>query len=173
MYTEIIKIPKERIAVLIGKKGETKRYLEQRTHTRIKVSSQEGEVSIHAEDSFNTFATVPVIKAIARGFNPEIAIQLLKENYHLEIMDMRDFAKNSKKKMDRIRARLIGTQGKAREMLEQLTNTRIVIHGRTVAVIGGVDEVHIARQGVEKLLQGSPHSNVYSFIETQMRKLRE
>lgn len=172
MYREELKIPKERIAILIGKKGETKRDLERRTKTKIQ-ASKEGEVKISAEESFNTFLAMPVVKAIGRGFNPGIAILLVRDNYHLEIIDLRDFAKDSKKKMQRIRGRLIGTEGKSWKMLEKLTNTHIAVQGRTAAIIGLVEEVHIARQAIEKLVGGSPHSNVYHFIESQMRRLRE
>ena len=172
MYVEELKIPKERIAVFIGRKGETKRSLERRTKTKIRVS-KEGDVQIMAEESFNTFIATPVVKAIGRGFNPDIAALLTRENMHLEIIDLRDFAKDSKAKLQRIRARLIGTEGKAWKMIEKLTNTHLAVHGRTAAIIGKVDEVHIARQAIEKLLGGSPHSNVYHFIESQMQNLRE
>lgn len=170
MYEEELKIPKERVAVLIGKQGETKRSIERRTKTRIQVS-REGDVKIIAEESVNIFIAIPIVKAIARGFNPEIAVMLARDNFHLEIIDMRAFAKDSKAKMQRIRARLIGTQGKAWKMIEQLTNCYLAVHGRTVAAIGGVEEVQIARQAIEKLLGGSPHSNVYRFIESQMENI--
>ena len=172
MYEEEVKIPKERIAVLIGKKGETKRAIERRTKTKIRVS-KEGDVQITAEESVSTFITVPIVRAIGRGFNPEIATLLARDNFHLEIVDLRTFAKDSKAKLQRIRARLIGTQGKAWKMIEQLTNCYLAVHGRTAAVIGGVEEVQIARQAVEKLLGGSPHSNVYHFIESQMENLHK
>ncbi|MBI1972920.1 RNA-processing protein [Candidatus Woesearchaeota archaeon] len=172
MYQEELKIPKERVAVLIGKKGETKRTIEKRTKTKIKIS-RDGDVKITAEESVNTFIAAPIVKAIGRGFNPEIAALLTRDNFHLELIDLRDFAKDSKAKLQRIRSRLIGTGGKARKMLEQLTNTYIVVQGRTAAIIGAVEEVHIARQAIEKLLGGAPHSNVYQFIEAQMRTLRE
>ena len=172
MYSEELKIPKERIAVVIGKKGEIKRALERKTKTKIQVS-KEGEVKITAKESFNTFIAAPIIKAIGRGFNPGIAILLVRDNFHLEVIDMRDFAKDSKAKMQRIRARLIGTGGKAWKMLEKLTNTHIAVQGRTASIIGLVEEVHIARQAIEKLLGGSPHSNVYHFIASQMHNVRQ
>lgn len=172
MYQEELKIPKERVAVLIGKRGEAKRTLEKRTKTKIKIS-REGDVMITAEESFHTFLAAPIVKAIGRGFNPEIATLLVRDDFHLEIIDLRDFAKDSKAKLQRIRSRLIGTEGKARKILEKLTKTHIVIQGRTAAIIGAVEEVHIARQAIEKLLGGAPHNNVYQFIGAQMRTLRE
>ena len=170
MYEDELKIPKDRVAVLIGKKGETKRAIQSRTKTKIRVS-KEGDVEITAEESVSTFIAVPIVRAIGRGFNPEITMKLARDNFYLEVIDMRAFSKDSKARMQSIRARLIGTQGKAWKMLEQLTNCHLAVHGRTAAVIGGVEEVQIARQAVEKLLGGSPHSNVYHFIESQMENL--
>ena len=46
-----LKISKERIAILIGKKGETKRRLETLTKSKINIDSKEGDVIIRGEDS--------------------------------------------------------------------------------------------------------------------------
>jgi len=65
--------------------------------------------------------TREVVKAIARGFSPEAARLLLKSDYTLEIINLRDYGLESPNKLARIRARLIGTGGKARRTLETLT----------------------------------------------------
>ena len=83
MYEEEIKVPKERIAILIGKKGELKRELEKITKTKIYIDSNNNLVTLKAEDSINLFNALPIIKAIARGFNPDIAELLNEEDYTL------------------------------------------------------------------------------------------
>ncbi len=82
---------------------------------------------------------------------------------------MSAFSRKSEKNLIRIRARLIGKEGKARMMLETLTNTHISIHGKTAAIIGEVYDVLLAKHAVERLLQGAPHGNVYKYIESQKR----
>lgn len=166
MFSSELKIPRERVAILIGKKGVTKKTIERRTRTRITVN-KDGEVLIEGEDSLDTFNTGPVVKAIGRGFNPDIALMLLNEEFRLEIINIQDFTKKSKKKFIRIKARLIGTQGKARKVLEKLTMTDISVYGKTVCIIGKIEDVMLAKIGVEKLLKGAPHGNVYKFIELQ------
>src|SRR3989344_1087441 len=94
-----------------------------------------------------------------------------KENSE-EIINIKEFTKGSEKKFKRIKSRLIGTQGKTRKVIERLTNCNLVIYGKTVSLIGGVETIIIARKGVEKLLSGSPHGNVYGFIEREIRKLK-
>ena len=69
-----LKIPKERVAVLIGKKGEIKKQIEQATNTKLKIDSKEGDVEISGEDALKLYATREIIRAIGRGFNPEIAM---------------------------------------------------------------------------------------------------
>ncbi|MCX6707311.1 MAG: KH domain-containing protein [Candidatus Woesearchaeota archaeon] len=41
-YSYDIKIPKDRVAVLIGKKGEVKKEIEECTKSKIKIDSKEG-----------------------------------------------------------------------------------------------------------------------------------
>ena len=74
---------------------------------------------------------------------------------------------DSEKKLDRLKGRVIGSRGKSRNTLEKLTNTNISVYGKTIAIIGLIEDISISREAVEKLLQGSAHSNVYNFIEKQ------
>ena len=168
MFFDEIKIPKQRVAVLIGRKGETKRFIERKTHTKIKVST-EGDVSISSEDNINIFNARPIILSIARGFNPEISLMLLDESYILELISMKDYAKNEKA-MIRMRARIIGAQGKAWKMLESLSGVFISVYGKTIGIIGKIDDIDIAKRAVEKLLKGAPHGNVYKYIEMEKKK---
>lgn len=164
---ETIKIPKERVAVIIGEKGSTKRDIQRKTKTKLSINSKEGDIKIEGEESLNVFLTVQVIKAIGRGFNPDIALNLIRENYNLEILNIKDYVRSTKNDQERIKARIIGTKGKARKTIEHLTNTYICVYGKTVSIIGLVEDVIFARRAVEKLLKGTPHGNLYKWIEMQ------
>ena len=165
---EQLKIPKERISVLIGVKGSIKRKIQKLTSTRLMINSEEGDVFIEGE-SLDVFNCLNIVKAISRGFNPEIALKLLDENYSLEIIPIEEFSRN-KNDLIRIRSRLIGTEGRARKYLEHITNTDIIVYGKTVCIIGKTENVMIARQGIINLLHGSKHGNVYSYIEKLKNK---
>ena len=54
-YNYELKMPKERIAVLIGKAGETKKSIENATKTKINVDSVEGEVTIRGDDALGLY----------------------------------------------------------------------------------------------------------------------
>lgn len=167
-----IKVPKERVAVLIGKNGETKRELEGFTDCKMEVDSKEGDVRISGKDSLKMYALREVVKAIGRGFNPEIARLLLKQDYSLEIINLLDFVKN-KEHFERVKGRVIGAEGKSRQTIEALTNTFISVYGKTIGIIGDPEGVVYSKKAVESLLQGSPHSNVYRWLEKNKRLLKE
>ena len=98
-------------------------------------------------------------------------MKLLDENFNLEVLSIDSFAR-SKKDLIRIRARIIGTRGRARENIEEISNTDIEVYGKTVSIIGKVENVMVAKQGITNLLHGSKHGNVYAYIEKQKSKYK-
>lgn len=170
-YSYDIKIPKSRIAVLIGKNGTVKKELEQETGTKLKIDSQEGDVVVCGEEPVNMLTARDIITAIGRGFNPEIAMLLLKQDYIFESIDISHYV-NNKGHFERIKGRVIGQDGKARQTIEELTNCSISVFGKTVSIVGPVDFIVIAKKGVEMLLSGSPHSNVYRMLERKRKEMR-
>lgn len=171
-YSYEVKIPKERVAVLIGRKGEIKKEIEDATKSRIFVDSDEGDVMITGKDSLGMFSAKDIITAIGRGFNPETAMLLLKQDYCFELIKLSDYVGKSKNKLERLKGRLIGTEGKTRKVIEMLTETNISIYGKTVGIIGQPENVECARMAVEKLLSGSQHSGVYSWLEKKRKDLK-
>ena len=167
-----LKIPKERIPVLIGTKGEVKKDLEDVSGASIDVDSKEGDVKIKGSDSLKIYMLRDVITAIGRGFNPEIAKYLIKQDYVLDVIPLLDYVKN-KGHLDRIKGRVIGAKGKSRETIEKLTGTNISVYGKTISVIGFAEHVIIAKKAIESLLIGSPHANVYKFLEKSRVKTRQ
>jgi len=149
-------VPKERTGVLIGKNGATKREIEARTKTHIEIDD---EVTI--EGGLGVLDAENIAKAIARGFTPEHAMQLVEEDKTLCIINL----PKNKKSLSRTRARIIGKQGKSRKNIERLTGSDIVVYGRTVSIIGTYENVEYAREAVEKLIKGSKHSNVFRYLE--------
>ena len=172
-YSYTLKIPKDRIAVLIGVKGKIKRELEDYSSARIEVDSSEGDVTISGKDALKLFELREVIKAIARGFNPDLAKLLLRPDYSLEIINLKEFGVDNKNQLKRIRSRVIGTEGKARRTIENLTDTFISIYGKTIAILGECTSVSIAKRAIESLIKGSMHSTVYKWLESQRRKAKK
>ena len=169
-FEYILKIPKERVAVLIGKKGEAKKQIELALKIHIDVDSKEGDVVITGEDALNVYTAREIIRAIGRGFNPDIAQQLLKVDFGFDLININEYAK-TKKDMERLKGRVIGQEGKSRATLEELTGTNICVYGKTVGIIGPFDSIVVARRAIESLLSGSLHSGVYRWIEKRKKEL--
>ncbi|MFP4567949.1 MAG: KH domain-containing protein [Candidatus Woesearchaeota archaeon] len=171
-YSVEIKIPKERVAVLIGRNGETKRELEEYTSSKMDIDSREGDVKVTGSDSLLMYAVKEVVRAIGRGFNPEIAKLLFKQDFVLEVIPLLDYVKH-KGHFERIKGRVIGANGKSRETIENLTGTYISVYGKTVSILGRAEEVINSKRAVESLLLGSPHANVYKLLEKNRRLIKE
>ena len=167
--SEELKIPKERVAVLIGEKGATKRKIQKQTKTKLTITS-EGDITIDSEDNYNVFITSNIIKAIGRGFNPLTALKLLNEDYAFDILNIHEVSGKSKKQEERIKSRVIGTDGKARRTLEKMTNTYISVYGKTIGIIGSLEEVYLAKRALDKLINGAPHGNVYKWIDREKER---
>jgi ribosomal RNA assembly protein len=167
------RITRERIGVLIGKKGMTKREIEEKTKSTIQVDSEEGLVHIEGEEADGFLHAVEIVKAIARGFSPERALTLLEdEDIFLEVIELSEFAENPAK-LERIRGRIIGRDGKSRSQIEDLTSTEISVYGKTVAIIGMIEQVKVAREAIEMLINGISHESMYSFLERKKREMKQ
>lgn len=163
-----LRIPKDRIGALIGKGGTTKKQIEESTGVMLLIDSAEGEVEIdhsEAKDPAMAIVVESIVKAIGRGFSPENALELLEEDNVLEIIDIRDYVGRKPNHIARVKSRVIGSKGKTRRIIEELTGTHISIFGNTVSVIGGSVQVSVASKALDMLMSGSEHSAVYNFLE--------
>jgi len=166
-FERAIRVPLERVGVVIGKDGATKRSLERELGIRLGVDSREGLVTVRSDSAEigDPLMAVRVIEAIGRGFSPQRARLLLEEGTAFEVIDLRDFAGRSANSLDRIRGRVIGLKGKSRRVIEELTRCHLSVYGRTVAIIGDPSEVQLASQAVRKLAGGSQHRTVYNELQ--------
>jgi len=156
-----INIPENRVSILIGEKGKTKRLIEKLTKSKLNISNK-GNITILSEN----LKTRDIVEAIGRGFNPKIALKLISEDIIFDLIEINDFSKN-KLRQSSLRSRVIGRNGSAKKMIETRTNTDITVFGKTVAFIGKVEDVYLARRTIELILQGSQHGSVYRWLKDQ------
>jgi ribosomal RNA assembly protein len=172
--TYSVKVPRDRIAVLIGRNGETLDRLKSESGMEIEVDSQTGEVILHdekAEDTYKAYRMRDVVKAIGRGFTPRKALKLMEDDLYYEEMDIREFVGKSPKRMIQVRSRVIGTRGKTRRIIEELTDCHLSVKGNTVSIIGDLEGLKVASKAVNMLLSGSEHSSVYGYMERKKKDL--
>jgi len=167
-----IKIPEERIGVLVGPNGSIKSLIEQKTRTKMEIDSDSGTVAITSlEDPLLAMRAMDLVRAIGRGFSPERALPLMDdEMLILEVLDLSKMV-GTKNDMARMKGRIIGRDGRTREIMESLSGTKISVYGKTVAILGYPEQIRVARTAMEMLIDGAPHGNVYSFLERRHRDL--
>jgi ribosomal RNA assembly protein len=173
MAVQFVRVPADRMAVVIGTSGSTKRALELQTGTKIEVDEDEDGFRIAAPDDADPIKVLKardVVLAIGRGFAPERAFRLLREDTYLAVIDIKQATgKRTKDAMWRIRSRVIGTGGRARHRLEQLSGCSVSVQGATVALIGDDKQLERASHAVQLLLRGSEHSTVFRMLAHERR----
>ena len=174
----LIKIPKERVGVLIGPEGRTKKSIEERLSVEVQIDSDAGDVTItmaeKAADPSVLFRAKDVITALGRGFSPEHAFRLIRdEEAILDLIDLRGVFGKSEADIKRVKGRIIGMNGKTRRIIEELTDTSVAVFGHTVAIIGTIEQAQVAREAIEMLIKGRMHGTVYRFLHGKRRELKK
>jgi ribosomal RNA assembly protein len=173
-----VRIPKERVGVLIGPEGTVKRGIEERLQVKLEIESETGGVQIilaeKATDPSLILRSKDVVTAIGRGFAPEQAFRLIRnEETIFDFIDLRVIFGRSDTDIRRIKSRIIGMNGKTRRTIEELTEADVVVYGHTVGFIGTFEEVDVARNAVQMIIQGSEHHTVYNFLQKKRRDLKK
>ena len=173
----LARIPKNRIAVLIGKRGSTRKMIEDACGASLHIESNSGDVSViwpedEVSDPIIKMKLPDVIFAIGRGLAPKRAVQLLEDEVFLRMYDIREWVGRQPNQTRRMRSRLIGTNGRIRSLIEELTGTEMAIYGSTVLVIGDQESLALATPAIEGILQGSEHGTVLFGLEQDRKRQR-
>ena len=86
--------------------------------------------------------------------------------------DIREWVGRQPNQTRRMRSRLIGTNGRIRTLIEEMSGCEIAVYGSTVAVLGGNDSLSLATPAIEGILGGSEHSTVLFGLEQDKRRQR-
>ncbi len=170
-------IPRERVGVLIGPKGSVKSTIEQKLFVDLDIDSDTGSVHIGVKpdspDPSSALRAKDLVVAIGRGFSPSRAFSLFNDDYSFDIVDLHDYFGKNEAEIRRVDGRIIGREGKARRNLEELTGTLISVSGHTVSVIGTFESVSMAKDALEKLIEGRQHGTVYKFLRKKRGQVKK
>lgn len=175
-FEKIIRIPQERIAVLIGKSGKAKMEIERLCQVKLDIDSQTGETTIISNgkiEDIQPFKAMEIVTAIGRGFSPENAMSLLKGENTLYVIDLREFVGKSSSNLERIKGRIIGEGGKVRKNMENLSGTQISVYGKTVSIIGNNAKLRLVVDAISSISNGSMHGAIYNKLEAANRREKE
>ncbi|VVB67448.1 Uncharacterised protein [Candidatus Norongarragalina meridionalis] len=112
-----------------------------------------------------------VITAVCLGFEPKIAKKLLGDDFFLEIIELDRLYGRSKRKIERYEGRVIGTDGRMKKKLEELSGAWIAVGEERIAIIGRFDELRNLKEAIGKILEGSEHNTVLRLLQNKHRGL--
>jgi ribosomal RNA assembly protein len=172
-----VRIPKERVGILIGPEGKVKQHIEEKLQVKLDVDS-DGNVAIvlseKATDPSMLLKAKDVVTAIGRGFTPEVTFRLIRnEDEIFDLIDLRVIFGRSESDIKRIKGRIIGAEGKTRKLIEELTEADVVVYGHTVGLIGSFEQVDAAHNAVQMIIEGCQHHTVYNYLQKKRTELKK
>ncbi len=111
----------------------------------------------------NIYDAEKVFGALDAGFSVDTALLLIDPDYLFDTMNVRDFTR--RKNLEEIRARIIGTEGKTKKLMEKLSDSFIKLKENTVYIICLAEDLRDTKTAIEKLIRGSAQGKVYGFLE--------
>ncbi|MFA7708211.1 MAG: KH domain-containing protein [Candidatus Pacearchaeota archaeon] len=135
----------------------------------VKLTNQGKNLFVDGEAD-KEFIALQIIDAVNTGFSVDKALLLKREDTILQTLHIKDLTK--RKDLERVRARIIGKEGKTLRTLNNLTGCEFAIQENSVGIIGEAESINEAIQAVISLIQGSKQANVYARAEKEVKKQR-
>lgn len=139
---------------------QNKRLLEKTLKIRIETKASTLIFEGKAEDEF---LALKVFEAIELGFSVNKALLLTDDEFTFEKILIKAITKRND--MSQVRARVIGTNRKALDTIESLSDCFLAMHDNTVGVIGHFQDVQDAMYALKRIIAGSKHSAMYAWLE--------
>ncbi|MDP1728952.1 MAG: hypothetical protein Q8L27_01980 [archaeon] len=136
---------------------------------KVKISTKNGSVLIEGEPA-NEMIAKEMIEAMGLGFSIIQVLDLKNDDFSFQKIPIKSIS--HRKDLSQVRARIVGTKGRALKNLEFLTGCELVMHDNYMGIIGHNEDVKKAAYALRKLIGGSKHSNVYAYLEEENAKQR-
>lgn len=134
---------------------------------RVKITIQRGTVFLEGTPE-EEYTAEQVIKALDLGFPLLKALEIKLNEYVLEILNLKDYART--KNLGAVKSRLIGTKGKTLRILEETTGSYFEIRDNLIGIICPPENLKDITTALISLIKGSKHGHVYGFIKRNKQK---
>ncbi|MFH1711329.1 MAG: hypothetical protein ABH840_03385 [Nanoarchaeota archaeon] len=148
----------------IKKVYENKSLLEKKLSVKLTIEGR--RVSINGNE-INEYIASNVFSAIEMGFDIETALLIPEQDYILEKIEIKNLTKRHN--LSEVRARIVGTEGRTKALIEELTGCFIALHNNKVGIIGEGETIRTCIQAIKRIIHGSKQSNIYSYLEKQRK----
>ncbi|MCX8199891.1 MAG: hypothetical protein N3G76_00290 [Candidatus Micrarchaeota archaeon] len=131
-------------------------------------------VEFESEDPFIELKGKDVLIALGTGGVPyRDALRLFSDELILKVVDISEISGDNERDVHRIMARIIGTDGKTKKIIEQITEVSMTVQESRIYLIGTLEGVSLASDAIDAIVRGAPHKKVYRLLESGRRKIRE
>ena len=137
-----------------------KNFLERELNVKIDIKGKYVRLDGEPLDEYEAYL---VLDAINLSFPVKTAILLKDEEMIFKKINIKDFSR--KKRLDIVKGRLIGTKGKTKRVLEEISGCKIKIKDNFVGIIGPAESVEYTLTGITNIIKGTKQTNVYKYLE--------
>ncbi len=142
----------------------TKEVLEEKLRVNISIKGKTVTIEGSTADEFQA---LQILEAIDLGFSTRKAMSIMDEEIVYRKINIKDYTR--RKNLHEVRARVIGTKGKTKRVIEEISGCKIVLKENTLGIIGPYDSIDAATTALKNIIRGSKQSNVYNYLETLNR----
>ena len=165
---KLIAVPQERLAIFRKNDGALLKDIGKESGVSAKLDGE--TVALEGEGGTEWIAE-QVVTAVCLGFEPKIAKKLFGDDFFLEVIELGRLYGRSKRKIERYEGRVIGTDGRMRKKLEELSGAFLAVGDEHVAIIGRFEELKNLREAITKILEGSEHNTVLRLLQYKRKGL--
>jgi len=144
----------------LGEIKKEKTFLEKKLNVKIVIQGKQVVIEGAPLDEYEASL---VLDAINFGFPARTAATLKEEDVVFHKLNIKDFTR--RRNIEIVRSRIIGTQGRTKQTIENLADCKIIVRDNEIGVICAADEIDYAITGITNLIRGSKQANVYRFLE--------
>lgn len=118
-------------------------------------------------DPYKEYEAKIILEAINFGFSVSKALLLLEEEILFRRLHIKSFTR--RKNLHEVRARLIGTYGKTKNTIEEISGCEVVIQDNEVGIIGSAESIEHATTAIKNIIRGTKQANAYRYLERMNR----
>ena len=145
-----------------------KKELESKLNVKLIIKGKRVEINGNSLDEYEASM---VVEAIGFGFPADVALLVKEEDFMFRKIHIKDFTR--RKNLEEVRSRIIGTHGKTKKTIEQISDTNIIIKDNEIGIIGNTESIEYAITAITNIIKGSKQSNAYGYLEKINRSKKD